>query len=311
MPTTRFCCGEPKPSDNRVNSARAARGFVINTHMPAGDAPLIVRGCRALVANPAFDLAIVAVILVNAAALGFETFESASAGYHGLFDVVYNVILGIYVAELLIRFTAVGGNVRRFVADRWNVFDVLVVAAVFIPGLRGTAMALRLVRLLRIVRVVRFLPDLRVIMGAVGRSIPGVFSLAAATALLVYIYGMLGWVLFAGHDPAHYGNIGQAMLTMFVMLTLENFPDNVAMGQQVSQWTILFFLSYAVAMSFLIFNLFIGIVLNSMEEARAADRRKHETDDLLERLRSARDALEDAERELQRSHRDDQRTPPV
>jgi voltage-gated sodium channel len=110
---------------------------------------------------------------------------------------------------------------------------------------------------------------------------------------------------FAGHDPAHYGNIGQAMLTLFVMLTLENFPDNVAMGQQVSQWTVLFFISYAVIMSFLIFNMFIGLVLNSMEEARAADRAKHETDDLLARLRSAREALEDAERELQRTHRDD------
>ena len=37
----------------------------------------------------------------------------------------------------------------------------------------------------------------------------------------------------------------------------------------------------------------------------AVDRAKHETDDLLHRLRAAREALEDAERELQRSHRDD------
>jgi voltage-gated sodium channel len=136
-----------------------------------------------------------------------------------------------------------------------------------------------------------------------------VASLAAATWLLVFIYGMLGWVLFAGQDPVHYGNVGQAMLTMFVMLTLANFPDNVAMGQQVLQWTILFFISYAVIMSFLIFNLFIGLVLGAMEEARAADRAKHETDDLLARLRHARDALKDAERELQRTHRDDHRSP--
>jgi voltage-gated sodium channel len=132
-----------------------------------------------------------------------------------------------------------------------------------------------------------------------------VASLALATGLLIFIYGMLGWVLFAGHDPAHYGDVGQAMLTLFVMLTLENFPDNVAMGQQVSNWTVLFFISYAVIMSFLIFNLFIGIVLNAMEEARAADRKEHERDDLLERLRAARTALEDAERELERTHRDD------
>jgi voltage-gated sodium channel len=252
-----------------------------------------------------FDIGILVVILINAVVLGLETYESVTAGYHGLFDVLYDVILGIYVVELLIRFTATGWNVRAYVADRWNVFDFIVVSASFVPGLRATAMLLRLVRLARIVRIVRFLPDLRLIIGAIGRSIPGVASLAAATGLLVFIYGMLGWVLFANHDPAHYGNVGQAMLTMFVMLTLENFPDNVAMGQQVSQWTVLFFISYAVIMSFLIFNLFIGLVLSAMEEARAADREKHERDDLLERLRAARTALEDAERELERTHRDD------
>lgn len=276
-----------------------------STPGPTEPTPAIVRRCKALVANPAFDIAITVVILINAVVLGLETYESVVAGHHGAFDVVYDVILGIYVVELFIRFTATGWDVRAYVADRWNVFDFVVVSASFVPGLRATAMLLRLVRLLRIVRIVRFLPDLRLIIGAIGRSIPGVASLAAATALLVFIYGMLGWVLFAGHDPAHYGDVGQAMLTMFVMLTLENFPDNVAMGQQVSNWTVLFFISYAVIMSFLIFNMFIGIVLGAMEEARAVDRKEHERDDLLTRLRAARTALEDAERELERTHRDD------
>ena len=49
--------------------------------------------------------------------------------------------------------------------------------------------------------MVRFLPDLRVIVGPIGRSIPGVASLAAATVLLIYIYGMIGWVLFDEARP--------------------------------------------------------------------------------------------------------------
>ena len=83
---------------------------------------------------------------------------------------------------------------------------------------------------------------------------------------------------------------------MFVMLTLENFPDNVAMGQAVSQWTIVYFISYVLLASFLIFNLFIGIVLNSMEEARAADRKEHEKDDLLTGCAPRATALGTAER---------------
>ena len=261
----------------------------------------IVERCKAIVSNPAFEFVVLAVILFNAAILGLETFEGISVGHQGVFDVIYNVILGAYILELLIRFTADRWSVRAFVADKWNVFDFLVIAVVFVPGARHIVMLLRLVRLIRIVRVIRFLPDLHVILGAIGRSLRGIATLAAATALLVYIYGMLGWILFAVHDPAHYGNIGQAMLTLFVMLTLENLPENIAMGQQVSQWTILFFISYALIMSFLIFNLFISIVLGSMEEARAVDKAEHETDDLLGRLSAARRALDDAERELRRA----------
>ncbi|HET6736357.1 ion transporter [Mycobacterium sp.] len=272
---------------------------------PPPTSPAIVERCKTLIANPAFDTVMLGVIVINAVVLGLETFAGLAAGYHGLFSAVNHVILGIYVVELLIRLTAFRWNAHAFSEDKWNVFDFVVVVASFVPWLRENAMLLRLVRVARIVRVVRFLPDLRVIVGAIGRSVPGVASLAAATLLLIYIYGMIGWVLFAEHDPEHYGNIGHAMLTMFLMLTVENLVDNIAMGQQISHWTVVFFISYTVIAAFLIFNLFIGIVLNSMEEARSADRAEHEKDDLLARIRAARQALEDAEAELQKTHRDD------
>lgn len=267
--------------------------------------PRIVERCRSIVSNPAFEPAVLALILVNAVVLGLETYGSIANGRRSTFDLVYAAILAGYVLELLIRFTATGWNVRKFFADGWNNFDFVVVAAAFVPVVQQTGMALRLLRLLRIVRVVRFLTDLQIIVGAIARSVRGIASLVAATALLLYIYGMLGWILFGDHDPEHYGNIGRAMLTMFVMLTLENFPENVTKGQEVSQWSNPFFISYALIMSFLIFNLFIGIVLGAMEEARTAQAAEHETDDLPARLRSARQALEEAERELERTRRTD------
>lgn len=269
--------------------------------------PKIVERCQAIVSTPAFESTVLGVILANALVLGIGTFDGISGPRQGVFSSIYNAIFAFYVIELLIRFTAVGWKFRAFVADKWNVFDFLVVVVVLVPGMQRAVILLRLVRLIRIVRLIRFLPELHVIVGAIGRSVRGMATLAAATALLIYIFGMLGWIFFSAHDPAHYGNIGQAMLTLFVMLTLENLPENIAMGQEVSHWTILYFISYALIMSFLIFNLFISIVLGAMEEARAIDNAKHETDDLLARLRSARQALDDAERELQRTHRDDRK----
>ena len=158
-------------------------------------------------------------------------------------------------------------------------FDAIIIVASLVPGIRENATILRLLRVLRIVRVIRFLPDLRIIIGAVGRSVPGVATLGVAALLLVYLYGMVGWVLFADGDPENFGDIGTSMLTMFVLLTLENLPDNIERGQELSDWAVPFYVSYVLVASFVVFNLFIGIVINSMEEARQEEtaRRNRET----------------------------------
>jgi voltage-gated sodium channel len=90
------------------------------------------------------------------------------------------------------------------------VFDFVVISASFLPGVQENATLLRLVRLLRIVRAIRLLPDLRVLTVAVARSIPGVASLSVITLLLVYVYAMVGWLIFHEHDPANFADVGQA-----------------------------------------------------------------------------------------------------
>lgn len=231
----------------------------------------MVTRCRRLVGSPRFDAVMLVVILLNALVLGAETFEQIERNLGGTLDVLDKVFLGIFVVELLVRLTAVRWSVRAFFASGWNTFDFVVVTASFVPGLNASL--LRIARLLRVVRVVRFLPDLRVLVAAVAGSVPGVASLAVGTTLLVYVYGMVGWLIFDDYDPENFGNAAQAMLTMFVLLTLENLPTYIEKGQGLSDWTVPFFVSYVLVASFLVFNLFIGIVLNSMEEARAADLR--------------------------------------
>jgi voltage-gated sodium channel len=270
--------------------------------------------CRRIVASRWFDPLMLVVIFVNAIALGLETYDSVARSIGDELHTANDLILGLFVVELLIRFGASGFDPRRFFRSGWNVFDFVVIAASFAPGLRENATLLRLVRLARIVRAVRLLPDLRILTVAVARSIPGVASLAVISLLLVYVYGMVGWVIFHNHDPANFANIGQSMVTMFVLLTLENLPTYIAKGQELSDWTLLFYVSYVLVASFLIFNLFIGIVINSMEEARAielhrAERELLEEDRanderahavvLRERLHHLKSAVEDLERELE------------
>ncbi len=274
--------------------------------------------CRRIVDARWFDPLILAVIFVNAVTLGLETYDSIAREIGDELRRANAVMLGVFVVELLLRFGAAGFDPRQFFRSGWNVFDFVVIAASFVPVVRENAMLLRLVRLARIVRAIRLLPDLRVLTVAVGRSIPGVASLAVITLLLVYVYGMVGWAIFDEHDPANFGNVGQSMVTMFVLLTLENLPTYIEKGQELSDWTLMFYVSYVLVASFLIFNLFIGIVINSMEEARAIELHRaerelldedHANDErahavvLRERLHHLKDAVEDLERELEAQSR--------
>jgi voltage-gated sodium channel len=250
-----------------------------------------------------FDPLILAVIGLNAIVLFLETYDTLDRSIGVELSLANDVILGVFVVELALRFGAYADRPGQFFRNGWNVFDFVVIGASFVPGVRENVTLLRLVRLLRVVRAVRLLPDLRVLTLAVLRSIPGVASLSVITLLLVYVYGMVGWLIFHDHDPANFGNAGQAMVTMFVMLTLENLPAYIEKGQELSDWTLVFYVSYVLIASFLIFNLFIGIVINSMEQARRIELKRAQKpkshDELVEqRLHALKEAVEDLEHEL-------------
>jgi voltage-gated sodium channel len=270
----------------------------------------VVRLCADLADSSAFNLAIFMVILANAVVLGLETYPSIVREVGGLLRTLNDVFLAIFVVELVIRLTAFGSRPQDFFRSGWNIFDLLVVVASLAPGLRENALLLRLARLARILRVVRLLPDLRVLTIAIGRSIPGVLSLTVLALLVVFIYGMVGWTIFDDHAPQQYGTIGEAMLTLFVTLTLENLPEQLALGRELSDWTILYFVSYALIAAFLIFNILIGVVINSLEEARAIEHARERADalehggpagpTLEERVLAVREALDDLEADIRR-----------
>ena len=174
------------------------------------------------------------------------------------------------MVELAIRITAYGSRPQDFFKDGWNVFDFVVIGPAFLPGVRDNVTLLRLARLLRVVRLVSVMPDLRVLVRAMARSIPPITSLALLTLLLMYVYGMVGWILFHDEDPEQWGNIGQAMLSLFQILTLENWPQYLDAGQAIHPASWIFFVSYVLIASFLVINILIAIIINSMEEVHDA-----------------------------------------
>jgi voltage-gated sodium channel len=251
-----------------------------------------------LVDSTAFAAVVLAVIVANAVVLGLQTYDELVERYGELLDALNDAFLAFFVVELVLRMASYGRRPRDFFRSGWNVFDFVIIGAAFVPGLRENSTLLRLVRLLRVVRVVRLLPDLRILLQAVARSLPPLGSMVVLTTLILFVYGMVGWVLFGEDDPENWGDIGRAMLTLFVLLTLENFPVYLERGMEIHTWSWIYFVSFALVAVFIVLNVLIGIVLNSMEEARRAERRRVEGASVAELIAEMRAALDDLEHDL-------------
>lgn len=226
----------------------------------------ITAWCARVAASRGFEITIVSAIAANAVILGLETYpELQSAGWLTVLEWLFRAV---FVAEIAIRLLSYGRRPLDFFRHGWNVFDLAVVAAAFIPGLHGDSAILRVIRIARVVRLMRFMPGLRTIVTALLRSLPGVGGFLALAVVVLYVYGMAGWLIFAEHQPEQYGTIGSAVLTLFVLLSLENLPDLIEQGMALSPWTLVFYISYVLITANLLVNILVGVIINSMEEAR-------------------------------------------
>ena len=240
--------------------------------------------CARLVASKNFQLTIFSVIVLNAIVLGLGTYDSLEQDWGDTLFLLNEICLGIFIVEILIRITAYGKRPQQYFTDGWNVFDFVVVFAVFIPGVRENALLLRLVRLLRIVRVISVLPDLRVLISGMGRAMRPIGSMAAMTVLFLFVYGMIGVQIFGEELPDRWGNIGSAMLTLFTILTLEGWNSELFAAQEVTQYAWIFMVSFVLIASFLVINILIAVIITSVEEARDAEKAEEILDRLDQRM---------------------------
>ncbi|MFG3258778.1 ion transporter [Streptomyces sp. NPDC048172] len=231
--------------------------------------------CRRVTESGWFGVLAFGLILGNALLLGVETYAEARGRWHDELKAVEHVFLAAFTAEIVLRLAACADRPKAFFRDPWNVFDLGVVLVAYLPFARENATVLRLLRLARVLRAARFLPQLRIVLVAVGKSLPGTLSFLLVGALLLYVYAMAGWVFFAGGDPEHFGSLGRAGLTLFLLMTLDGLGDAVRTGLEISRWSIVYFASYVLLSSFVLVNLLIGVVINSLDEAREADRGDH------------------------------------
>jgi voltage-gated sodium channel len=227
----------------------------------------VAGACARITGSRLFEVLIVVVIGANAVVLGLETYPHLGSSrplLHGL-ELAFRLI---FLVEITMRILAFGDRPQDFFRNGWNVFDFVVTAAVFVPGLHGDSTILRIVRIARVLRLVRFSPGLRTIVGALLRSLPGVGGFLALALVTLYVYGMAGWLIFGNRYPDEYGDIGRSLLTLFVLLSLETLPDLIEQGLAVSSWTLVYYVSFVLITVNLLLNILIAVIVNSMEEVR-------------------------------------------
>lgn len=282
------------------------------TTAPAPTRVRIAAACRAVTETPAFSFAVLTVILCNAVLLGAETYRGFVSDHAAELRGAELGCLAFFTLEMLLRAGAHADRPKEFWRDGWNTFDLLVVACAYIPFVRENSTVLRLLRLVRVLRTARFLPQLRILFIAVSRSLPGTVSFLFVGAVILYVYAMIGWVCFGSHDPAHFGSLGRALLTLFLLMTLEGLQDAIYNGLAISRLSLFYYGSYVLLASFVLVNVLIGVVLNSLDEARELDNAaldaegraarggagKEEGADLAERIADMRQSLDLLERSL-------------
>lgn len=215
------------------------------------------------VESSSVQMTVVVVILINAAILGLETSPTVMASWGGLLLALDKVCLGIFIIEIAIKLYAYRGMFWR---SGWNIFDVFVVGIALAPGAGGWAV-LRSLRVLRVLRLLTVIPSLRKVVAAFLHSIPGLAGVVAVMAIFFYTAGVLATKLFGATYPDWFGSLGKSLYTLFQVMTLESWSMGIVRPVMESHpWAWAFFVPFIVIATFTILNLFIGIIVSTMQE---------------------------------------------
>ncbi|MFN7010357.1 MAG: ion transporter [Allorhizobium sp.] len=217
---------------------------------------------RTLIESKRFETAITLLILANAVTLGLETSPAIMRNFGLALHVADHVLLGIFVLELLAKLLVYR---RAFFREPWRAFDLVVIAISIVPSTESISI-LRALRVIRLFRLISAVPSMRRVVGGLFSALPGMGSIFLLLSLVFYVSSVAATKLFAADFPELFGTIATSAFTLFQVMTLEGWTGEVVrpiMAVHPLAWV--FFIPFIVATSFTVLNLFIGIIVSSMQ----------------------------------------------
>ncbi len=190
---------------------------------PSEIAPGLRERARVVIESVRFERAIITLIVANSITLGLET-SPAMVGRLGYWLHAFDqTVLGIFVAELLLRIIVYRG---RFLHDPWRVFDFVIVGIALMPASDAFSV-LRALRALRVLRLISLVPSMRGVVSALLTALPGMASIIGLMALVLYVSAVMATQLFGAIAPEFFGSLGASLFTLFQVMTVEGWPDDV------------------------------------------------------------------------------------
>lgn len=215
--------------------------------------------------HTAFEVVVMSIIIASALSFGVRTFtlDPPVMSVINAFDYFVTIFFAI---EVLLRFLAEPSK-RGFFRKGWNIFDTFIVVLSLIPLPDNEYVLLaRLLRIIRVLRLVSFIPELRQVVEALFRAIPRLGYVVVLIFIVFYIYAVIGSLIFATINEALWGNVGSAMLTLFRVMTFEDWTDVMYATLDVHPWSWVYYLSFILIVSFALINMMIGVIVQSMED---------------------------------------------
>lgn len=224
-----------------------------------------------IVEAPLFTRFITAVIILNAIGLGVETSPGLTGFWRDAIHTADRIALGIYCVELALKLAAYRA---AFFRSGWNWFDLVIVGVSLVPA-SGPLAVFRALRVLRVLRLFSVVPRLRAVVDALLGALPGMGSVIVVMGLVFYVAAVMATKLFGEGFPEYFGNLAASMFTLFQVMTLEAWADGIVrpvMERFPYAWA--FFLPFIVVTSFAVLNLFIALIVNSMQSQHEAENRQ-------------------------------------
>jgi voltage-gated sodium channel len=215
--------------------------------------------------NTTFEWFVISIIILSALVIGAKTYN-ISPEIINLLDWLDKAVTLFFLVEILIRLFA-EQKLINFFKKSWNVFDFVIVTASLIPIDESELVLLaRLLRIFRVLRLVSLIPELRMLLNALMKSIPRMGYVVLLMFIIFYIYAAFGSYLFDTINPILWGDISVALLTLFRVATFEDWTDVMYETMEVYPFSWIFYLTFIFLASFVFLNMMIGIILDVMQE---------------------------------------------